>query len=201
MSYRVDGCEEILGTDDFSYLNKNLLDSLDISVGTTIAQSTECGKVYNNFGCYIACPINTEKAMEVKVGDTVTLKVSNVTEIPAEIVYIVNEGDSRIIVFKIKKDVDKLIEYRKISLDIVWWKYSGWKISNKAIIEENDLSYVNRNRAGYTEKVLVKVLRQNDTYSIVTNYTKEELLELGFSNEEIEKMPEIKVYDEIQISK
>ncbi len=201
VSYRVDGCEEILGINDFSYLNKALLDSLDIDVGSTIAQSTECGKIYNNFMCYIACPLSSEKSMEAKVGDNVTLKFSNSTQVPAEIVYIENEGDSRIIVFKIKKDVDKLSEYRKLSLEIVWWNYSGWKISNKAIKEENDLSYVYRNKAGYTEKVLVKVLRQNDTYSIVTNYTKEELAELGFSNEEIENMPEIKIYDEIQISK
>ncbi len=122
-------------------------------------------------------------------------------QIPSTIEYIVENGDSRIIVFKIKQDVEKLIEFRKISFEIVWWNYSGWKISNKAIKEENDLSYVYRNKAGYTEKVLVKVLRQNDTYSIVTNYKKEELQELGFTNKEIEDMPEIKIYDEILISK
>ena len=122
-------------------------------------------------------------------------------QIPSTIEYIVENGDSRIIVFKIKQDVEKLVEFRKISFEIVWWNYSGWKISNKAIKEENDLSYVYRNKAGYTEKVLVKVLRQNDTYSIVTNYKKEELQELGFTNKEIEDMPEIKIYDEILISK
>lgn len=115
--------------------------------------------------------------------------------------YIVEDGESRIIIFKIKQDVEKLIEVRKISFEIVWWSFSGWKISNQAIKEENDLSYVYRNRAGYTQKILVKVLRQNDTYSIVTNYKKEELEELGFSEQEIEDMSEIKIYDEILISK
>ena len=68
--------------------------------------------------------------------------------------------------------------------EIIWWDFSGWKISNSAIKEENDLSYVYRNKAGYTEKVLVKVLRQNDTFSIVTNYTTEELKELGYSEKD-----------------
>ncbi len=67
LSYRVDGCEEILGTKDFSYLNEGLLNNLDISVGSTIPQSSECGKVINNFLCYIACPISSEISMEAKV--------------------------------------------------------------------------------------------------------------------------------------
>lgn len=201
ISYRVDGYEEILGSKDLSYLNTNLLNSFNIDVGNTIPQNSESGKIFNNFFCYIACPVSSEKSMETKVGDKVTLRLANSMEIASTVEYIVDEKDSRIIVFKIKNNVEELIEYRKISLEIVWWNYSGWKISNSAIKEENDLSYVYRNKAGYTDKVLVKVLRQNDTFSIVTNYSKEELQELGFSEEEIKKMPEIKIYDEILLSK
>ena len=64
MSYRVDGCEEILGTDDFSYLNSEFLNNLELKVGTAIPQNGEAGKVINNFSCYIACPIKSEKAIE-----------------------------------------------------------------------------------------------------------------------------------------
>ena len=48
-----------------------------------------------------------------------------------------------------------------------------------------------------TEKIYVKVLRQNDTYSIVENYTDDELKELGFDIEYINKRQELNVYDEI----
>lgn len=201
ISYRVDGCEEILGANDFSYLNTKFLSDLNLEVGETIPQNSEAGKVINNFSCYIACPISSEMAMEAKVGDKVTLRLSNFAEVSSTIEYIVEEENSRIIVFKIKNNIEELIEYRKISFEIIWWDFSGWKISNSAIKEENDLSYVYRNKAGYTEKVLVKVLRQNETFSIVTNYTKDELLELGFSSKEIEEMQNIKVYDEIILSK
>lgn len=201
ISYRVDGCEEILGVKDFSYLNTKFLNDLNLEVGTTIPQNLEQGKVINNFSCYIACPIASEMAMEAKVGDTVTLRLSNFSEVISTIEHIVEEENSRIIVFKIKKNIKELIEYRKISFEIIWWNFSGWKISNSAIKEENDLSYVYRNKAGYTEKILVKVLRQNDTFSIVTNYTKDELTELGFSSKEIEEMQNIKIYDEILLSK
>ena len=196
-SYRVDGLEEILKTDNFDYLTKELLDSFELKVGATIPLSNEKGKVVNNFESYIVTSMNTEKSMSANIGDKVLLRLSNSDEIEAEIIYLKDEEKSRIIVFRIMDDVDELLEYRKISMDIVWWNYSGLKVSNSALIEENDRVYVERNKAGFTEKVLVKVLRQNDTYSIVENYEKEELKALGYSDEEISKMETISLYDEI----
>ena len=196
-SYRVDGLEEILKVDDFSYLSKELLDSFELKVGATVPLSNEKGKIVNNFKCYIAAPISTEKAMSASIGDNVTLRLSTADEVDAQIAYIKDEGESRIIVFEFDEKVDKLLEYRKISFDIIWWKYNGLKVSNSALIEENDNTYVERKKAGYTEKILVKVLRQNDTYSIVENYEDEELQALGFTEEEISEMGSINVYDEI----
>ncbi len=196
-SYRVDGLEEILKVDDFSYLSKELLDSFELKVGATVPLSNEKGKIVNNFKCYIATPISTEKAMSASVGDKVTLRLSTSDEVNAQIAYIKEENESRIIVFEFDENVDKLLEYRKISFDIIWWKYTGLKVSNSSLIEENDNVYVERKKAGYTEKVLVKVLRQNDTYSIVENYDSEELQALGYTDDEISKMKKINVYDEI----
>ena len=197
VSYRVDGLESILVSDNFEYLNSELLNSFDLKVGAVIPLSDENGKIVNNFECYIAVPTDSEKAMLAQVGDKVLLKLSNSDEVDAEIVYIKEEDQKRILVFKIKEDVTDLLEYRKISFDIIWWKYSGLKISNSCIIEENDKSYIERTTAGYTEKILIKVLRQNDTYSIVENYTDEELRNLGYSEDEISDMKKIKLYDEI----
>ena len=178
-SYRVDGLEEVL------------------KVGASVPLSSEKGKIVNNFESYIAVSMNTERSTTAKVGDTVTLRLSNSDEIQSEIVYIKDESNSRILVFKVDKDIAELLEYRKISLDIIWWKYTGLKVSNNALIEENDKIYVERDRAGYIDKILVKVLRQNDTYSIVENYEDDELRELGYSEDEISEMNKIKLYDEV----
>ena len=70
-------------------------------------------------------------------------------------------------------------------------------MSNLAILEEKDISYVERSKAGYVEKIYVKVLRQNDTYSILKNYTDEELAELGFDETYISSRKELGLYDEI----
>lgn len=199
VSYRVDGLEEYLKIGDFSYLSKSSLDSYDLKVGSIVPQSIKKGKVVNNFICYIASCVDTEKAEGAKIGDEVILRLSNSKEIEASIVYIVEENDgSRILVFEIKDQIEQLVEYRKISMDIIWWQFSGFKISNSAIVtDENDLSYIERSKAGYTEKIFVKILRQNDTYSIVKNYTEEELKELGFSEDEINEMNTLKLHDEI----
>lgn len=198
-SYRVDGLEETLKTDNFDYLSTELLNSFELKVGATIPLSNEKGKIVDNFVSYIAASTDTERAQSSNIGDKVTIRLSNSTEIDAKIVYIKDEEKNRIIVFEITDEIDELLEYRKISIDIIWWKYSGLKVSNSALIEEDDKVYVEKSKAGYTDKILVKVLRQNDTYSIVENYDEDELTELGYNEEEITniKANKINLYDEI----
>ena len=138
----MDGLEKILTIGDFNYLNSDLLNSFDINVGAIIPQSVEEGKVVNNFYSYIACSINTENAMEAKEGNWVKLRFSDSKEVKAQIVKINEEDKNRIIVFKINEEIEQLIEYRKVSFDIIWWEYSGWKVSNNALIEKDDFTYI-----------------------------------------------------------
>lgn len=203
ISYRVDGLEEVLNcnNEDFSYLTTELLNSFNLEVGTSIPESNEAGKLVNNYVCYIACPINTENSEVAEVGEKLILRFADMKEVSAEIVKINEEENKRVIIFKITENIEDLLEYRKVSLEIVWWKYSGWKISNSALIEKDDATYIKRTKAGVEEEILVKVLRQNDTYSIVENYKDEELNEMGYTLEEIQEFPKIKLYDEIKIQK
>ncbi len=196
-SYRVDGLEDKLKVGDFSYLTSNLLNSFELKVGAAVPLSNEKGKIVDNFRCYIETIIYKEKSSAAKVGDRVILRLSTSDEIDATIVHIVEEDDQRILVFEINEKVEELLEFRLITIDIIWWKYTGLKVSNQALIEEDDKIYVERNMVGYTERLLVKVLRQNDTYSIVESYSDEELESLGYSAEEISGMKNIKLYDEV----
>ena len=201
VSYRIDGLEEVLKIGDFSYLNKNFLENLNLKTGQIIPVSDEKGKIINNFECYIATVLNSDQAKDARIGDKVKLVLSNLKEISASISYIiVEEDDSRTIVFKITNNIEELMKYRKISLDIVWWSYEGWRVPNSSILTEDGKSYVVRNRAGYLDKILVKILRQNETYSILDRYTTDELKEMGYTSKEINNMPKISLYDEILIN-
>lgn len=197
VSYRVDGLENILTTASFNTLNTKFLEDLKLKTGEIVASSNESGKVMNNFECYIAITLNSEQAMNKKVGDTIALRLSNSKEISAQIEYIVEEEEQRLIIFKIKDNVEELSNYRKISVEVIWWSYSGLKVPNSAIIHENDLDYIIRTRAGYQDKILVKILKQNETYSIISRYDNEELKELGFDSSKIRQLKTISLYDEI----
>lgn len=104
------------------------------------------------------------------------------------------------IVFKTNKAVEDLISYRKISVDVIWWSNEGLKIVNSAIIEEGAENYIIRNRMGYKDKILVKILKQNKNYSIIRNYTTSELTELGYDKEDIYNMKSISINDEIIVN-
>lgn len=201
VSYKVDGLEDVLTTTDFSTLNSKVLNDLNLKTGQTIQTSDECGKVINNFKFYIATILNSEKAKEAEIGDNVKIRLSSQKELSCKINYIIDEDyGSRIIVFETSNYAEELINYRKISIDVIWWDDEGLKIPNSAIIKEGELCYVTRNRAGYLDKILVKVLRQNESYSIVDKYDTDELKELGYSKSEIINIKTISIYDEILIN-
>ena len=74
------------------------------------------------------------------------------------------------------------------------------KVPNQAIIEQDGLHYVVRNRAGYLNKILINVKKQNEKYSIVSNYTTDELKKLGFTDSQIASNRTLYVYDEILLN-
>ena len=201
VSYRVDGLESVLTTENFTKFNKSFLQYLKLKTGQTVASNEEVGKIINNYQCYIVFNSNTNEAKNSKVGDTIKIRVQNSDTLKASVENIIDEDDeSKTITVKITNDVEKLIAYRKISFDIIWWDAEGFRIPNEAIKEENGLSYVVRNRNGYYNKMLVKILKQNDEYCIVRQYKTEELEELGFTSSQIYSMRNIALYDEIVLN-
>ena len=200
VSYRVDGLEETLTPENFGSLSKQYLESLNLKTGKIVATSEECGKVIDNFTCYIATITSSEEAKQATVGQKIKIRLSNNTEISAQITNIIEENDERLIILKLNKQVEELIKYRKITFDLIWWDSTGLKVPNQAIVKENDLNYVVRNRAGYLSKILVKVNKQGDKYSIVDSYSNEELKEIGYTDTEIANYRKISLYDEILIN-
>ena len=180
VSYRVDGLENILTTDDFSKYNKEFFSKLNLKTGKIISTSNETGKIINNFICYIACTTRTPEANSAEIGDKVKIVLPNSKTVDATIEYITRENDAEV--------------YRKITFDIIWWDSTGYKIANSAIITENNLNYVIRTKAGYLEKVLVKVTKKGEDYSIVTNYSTSEIKDLEVSNK---AKISIMLYDEL----
>lgn len=148
VSYKVDGLEETLTPDNFSSLSKQYLESLDLKTGKLVATSEERGKVIDNFSCYIVTVSTTKEAKNAEIGQKVKIRLSNNAEIVGEITNKMEETDQEVVlILKIEKQIEELINYRKISFELIWWDDTGLKVPNQAIVKENDLAYVVRNRA------------------------------------------------------
>ncbi len=200
VSYKVDGLESVLNPNDFSNISSKLLEDLNLKAGQIIETSEESGKVINNFQFYIATIMNSTEAKEAKVGDKLKLRIASSKEISVTISHIVEENEKRVIIFETNQYLPELISYRKISIEVIWWSDNGLKVPNSAIITEEEMNYVTRNRAGYLDKILVKILRKNENYAIVESYSNEELKELGYTDKEILSMKTISLYDEIVLN-
>lgn len=203
VSYRVDGLEDVLTPAKLASLSKDMLEGLKLKTGEIVSTSDESGKIIDNFYAYIACVLKNENidAAGVKVGSSLKIRLSNSKECTATIQYIAQENEQEsLVVLKITQCVEELINYRKISLDILWWSESGLKVPNSALkYETDDLAYITRKRVGYTDDIYVKILKQNDKYSIIENYTSTELKEKGVSEEKRKNRRTISLYDEIEI--
>ena len=197
VSYKVDGLEEKLTPNNFNEITEKYLESLDLRTGKIISTSSECGKIIDNFKCYIAITMNSKNAMQAEINDLVKLRISNNEECKAEIIQINEESGKRIIIFEINKMTTDLINYRKIAVDVIWWNESGLKVPKQALIEENGLYYVMRNKSDIKTKILVKVVKQTDKFAIIESYETKELQELGYSSTEINNYTKITNYDEI----
>ena len=198
VSYKVDGLEETLTPNNFSALSKEFLESLNLKTGQLIATNDECGKIIDSSKCYIATISNSEEARNTQIDKKVKIRLSNNKVIDSKIAYMSQENEEEtLIILQIDKQISELANYRKISFDLIWWSSTGLKVPNQAIVQENGLNYVVRNRAGYLNKILVNVTRKNDKYSIVSNYTTEEMKNLGLTESQINSLKRISIYDEL----
>lgn len=201
VSYKIDGLEKVLTTDNLNTFNKQFLQDLDLKVGKAIASSDVTAKIVNNYNNYIVFNSNSQEAKNAKVNDKVNIKVQNDEAIVAKIQNIIEEDDgSRTIAISVEKNIEELLSYRRISLDIIWWSASGYRVPNSAIKEIDNVTYVVRNRDGYLNKMAVKVLKKGEDYSIVDSYSRDELLNLGLSSKEISDLKTLTLYDEILLN-
>lgn len=196
ISYRIDDLENILTIESADKLTEESLEKMDIKTGKLISASNEGAKVIDNFNCYIITFLDSDQAKEVAENTNVTITLSSGEDLNA-IIYkkYQQENGKMLIILKLDTLIDELISYRKISFNITWWTASGLKIKNSSIIEgENGLKYVIRKKTGNYSKMLVKVLRKNEKYSIVDTYKDSELEALKV---DMSKYIKISIYDKL----
>ena len=210
ISYRIDGYENILTPNSFSKLTVSDLENVKVGVNQVIPIDEEKIKMVNNFYTYLAVPMKSDESKLLSLNDTVKLSFngdfSNYEK--ANVEYILDEGDTRLVILKTSSEVEMLTQYRKLSFDVIWWNYEGLKVANNAIYEKqiaNELTgeiyatvkAVKLAEAGYQKEVWVKVEKYVDDFSIIENYDDEELIALGIPEDMVDDRYEISMYDEV----
>lgn len=181
LSYRIDGLEDKLKISDIKNYNNEYLENLNLDTGKIIPTSTTEGKIVNNFECYVIINSSSEEAKKAKERERVQITLPTGRTVDARVANIIEEQNgSKTIAIKFSDNIDEVTSYRKVSFDVIWWNSTGYRVKNSAIVTENNLNYVIRNRQGHLKKVLVKIKKQTDTYSIVKNYSASELKELNY---------------------
>lgn len=200
VSYKIDGLEDKLKVENFTTLTEEYLNSLNLKTGQVVANSTTSGKVVDNVNCYIATIMDKNKTHDINIESKgIKVRLSNAQEVSADIEYVSEQPNNKmLIILKVDRQIEELLNYRKISFSIIFSSKQGLKVPNSAIISDNNLAYVVRNRNGYFDKILVKVIEKNDSYAIIDKYTTEELQALGMSSDEIRNLKSVTLYDEIE---
>lgn len=212
VSYRVDGYENEFTKNNISNMTWEELSGYKLNANQIIPTSNRNVKIVDNFETYIAIFMDSPESKNANLNDKLYLRFQNTGDnlIPASIEYISEEADGRLIVLKIQENNEELTKYRKINFDVVWWSYTGFKL-HKSVISQKDvtnsagqhiatLSSVTIPKAGYNETAYVKIVKEFGDYVIVDNYTDEEYIEMGFTEEDIKNFVTIKMYTEVLVN-
>ena len=114
------------------------------------------------------------------------------------------------VIFKVPTNTEALTKYRKINLEIIWWSDNGLKVPNDAIkyvTVKNEqtgeaiatIPTITIIESAYHETAWIKVIRSTEKFSIVENYTDEELLDMGIDEGLFKERINIKMYDEVLV--
>lgn len=203
---RVDGLEDVLTIDKLYEIKYKDLEEYKIRTDEIIPNDTKSVKIIDNYYCYLVVHIEDEHKDKIKVGSDIKIRLNygKQDSILAQIDKIVDEGNGKTVFLKITNNVEDLIGYRKVSMDIIWWEYEGLKLPNKAIKKEEytsnneilERNYITLLKYGIEYKVYINVKRQNDDYCIIENLGKEDLAKINLDDYENR---EINIYDKIVI--
>lgn len=185
VSYRVDGFENKFNKKDLKNINQKTISEYDIKSGSIIPETNNKCKIVNNFETYLTLISKSEDSKDANVGDKIKIRIANEEETEATIEAINDAGkDKKIFILKLTTNSIQLLNYRKLKIEIIWWEQTGLKINNKSILKEDDYSYVVRQKGRYLEKILVKIIKETDDFSLITNYTTDELSKMKIDTTE-----------------
>lgn len=198
VTYKIDGLEGILDYGNITNYSAQELDNIIEKYNTN--GNNEFGiKIVNNFNAYLL--VKTPKGENddyIKEGRTYSIRVADLenTTLRVKLTKNIIEGDYNYSIFEIQNEIDSLVDYRKLSCEVIWNTISGMAVPLNAIYhdDEQNYDYVLMVYGTDYKRVAVNIKRKSDSIAIVENVEKSVAESYGLDTSFI-----LEMYDELVI--
>ena len=193
VSYETDGLEDVLKYEDIENITLDKVSNACKNIKT----SNNKIKIVDNYEAYIITKVSNINYEYMKLNKEYIIRSigDNVSILRGELIRINELDDGYEIVFRISNGIEHLISAREIEIEIVWWNTTGLFVLRDAVFERDNISYVKVIKYGKYVEVPVKIMKHNEEYCIIENYTNSEIKEKG-----LEREHSIKVYDRLVVT-
>lgn len=175
VTYKVDGIEDKIAYNEIENYNESDFDSL-ISLYDT--NNSEFGiKIVDNFGAYLLVKTQAgDNDKFIKQGNRYKIRISDLENLTltARLKKNVSSNGYNYSLFEINNEIDKLVDYRKLSCEVVWNSINGMAVPLNSIYtdEEQDYEYVLMVYGTEYKRILINIVAQSDSIAIVENVDK-----------------------------
>ena len=198
VTYKIDGLEGILDYGNVTNYSAQELDNIIEKYNTN--GNNEFGiKIVNNFNAYLL--VKTQKGENddyIKEGRTYSIRVADLenTTLRVKLTKNIVEGDYNYSIFEIQNEIDSLVDYRKLSCEVIWNTISGMAVPLNAIYhdDEQNYDYVLMVYGTDYKRVAVNIKRKSDSIAIVENVDKSTAESYGLDTSFV-----LEMYDELVI--
>lgn len=198
VTYKLDGLEGILDYGNITNYSAQDLDDIIEKYNTN--GNNEFGiKIVNNFNAYLL--VKTPKGENdeyIKEGRTYNIRVADLenTTLKVRLTKNIAEGDYNYSIFEIQNEIDSLVDYRKLSCEVIWNTISGMAVPLNAIYhdDEQNYDYVLMVYGTDYKRVAVNIKRKSDSIAIVENVDKSTAESYGLDTSFV-----LEMYDELVI--
>lgn len=200
VTYKIDGLEGVISYDEILNYSASELENL-ISIYDSNTNNEFGIKIIDNFGAYFLVKTPSGKYDEyIKEGKNYKIRVSDFENLvlTATLIKNINDSGYNYSLFEIHNEIDSLVDYRKLSCEIVWNTIEGMAVPLNAIYtdEVNNYPYVLMVYGTDYVKVPINIVSKSDSIALVENVDKEVYEKYNLDTTFI-----LELYDELVIEK
>ena len=197
VTYKIDGIEEKISYNNIENYSESDFESL---ISMYDNNNSEFGiKVIDNFGAYLLVKTKTgDNDKYIKQGNRYKIRISDLENLTliARLKKNISSNGYNYSLFEINNEIDKLVDYRKLSCEVVWNSISGMAVPLNSIYtdEEKGYQYVLMVYGADYKRVLINIISKSDSIAIVENVDKSQ-----YDKYNLDSTFKLELYDELVI--